>query len=422
MFRNLTCAAAVLLAAACASDSSSPTGSPDQSAAARAAAIATVPTYGSTFATSPVGSIPTAVLHDAQRNRDVEMTIEYPTRGGPYPVIIFSHGYGGTKESYTPLTEYWTSRGYICIKPQHADAGRLREFLHKRAEERRAQLEKDRAAGKKPPRRNAQQTADANQPPQPDPLAEAMWSSQTPADWENRARDIAFIIDSLDAIEQKYPEIAGKMQKTNIGVGGHSYGAFTTMLLAGATSSSVTARLADPRIKAALAMSPQGTGSFGLTPESWRNVKIPTMFMTGSLDVGGPNNDPKWRHEAFQYSPAGDKYFFSFVGGRHMTFTGGVGELTEDDYPTMQTVYAPQTDAMGNPIYGGGTAQSVRGTSRGETQFLRDRRIFNNARVVSAAFWDTYLKNDTAARDYLKAGGTLDQSYSGGQVIVIERK
>ena len=85
-------------------------------------------------------------------------------------------------------------------------------------------------------------------------------------------------------------------------------------------------------------------------------------------------------------------------------------------------VYAPQTDAMGNPIYGGGTAQSVRGTSRGETQFLRDRRIFNNARVVSAAFWDTYLKNDTAARDYLKAGGTLDQAYSGGQVIAIERR
>jgi predicted dienelactone hydrolase len=420
MFRKLTCAAAVVLFAACASDSSR-TNTPQETATSRAATMSALPGYGSDTA-FPVGSIPTAVLHDAQRNKDVLMTVEYPTRGGPFPVIVFSHGYGGTKEDYTPLTEYWTSRGYICIKPQHADAGALREIMTKRRAERRAQMEKDRAEGKPQPRRgrngDQQNPAAANQPPQPDPMAEALWTAQTPADWQNRVRDISFIIDSFDMLEQKYPELAGKLQKTNIGVGGHSYGAFTAMLLAGATSTSITARVADPRVKAALAMSPQGTGQLGVTAESWKNVTIPMLYMTGSLDVG-PGGDAKWRHEPFAYSPAGDKYFFSFVGGRHMTFTGGVGEVTDDDIP-MRSAYPQQTDIYGNPVNGG--YSQPRGTSRGENLFLRDRRIFNNAKIVAAAFWDAYLKNDTKAKDYIKTGGTLDKSYSSGDVLVIERK
>src|SRR5205814_9370355 len=65
----------------------------------------------------PVGAIPTGVVHDAQRNRDIDVVIEYPTRGGPYPVIVFSHGYGSSKNGYASLTEYWTSHCFACIKP-----------------------------------------------------------------------------------------------------------------------------------------------------------------------------------------------------------------------------------------------------------------------------------------------------------------
>src|SRR5258708_5035750 len=56
--------------------------------------------YSSSAGPVPVGAIPNAVLHDAQRNKDVGMVIEYPTRGGPHPIIIFSHGYGGSKNGY----------------------------------------------------------------------------------------------------------------------------------------------------------------------------------------------------------------------------------------------------------------------------------------------------------------------------------
>src|SRR5438128_11840194 len=83
--------------------------------------------YSADVGPSPVGVIPTTMLHDAQRNRDVEVSIEYPTRGGPFPVIVFSHGYGSSDRGYEPLIAYWTSYGYVCIRPSHADAGALRE-------------------------------------------------------------------------------------------------------------------------------------------------------------------------------------------------------------------------------------------------------------------------------------------------------
>src|SRR6202030_2992078 len=86
------------------------------------------PSYGFEMGTSPVGVIPSAILHDGARNKDLEVSIEYPTRGaGPFPIIIFSPGYGGSDHGYEGLISYWTSYGYVCIRPTHADAGALRD-------------------------------------------------------------------------------------------------------------------------------------------------------------------------------------------------------------------------------------------------------------------------------------------------------
>ena len=419
MFRKLFCAASVAVLVAC---SSQPATTP---------APATPTNSGTTAKPSllhylpdetmyPVGSIPNAVLHDAELNKDLAMTIEYPTRGGPYPVIVFSHGFGGSNTGYTPLTEYWAGHGYIVIKPSHADSGKLGPILEKRREERRAEMEKNRAEGRRERgSRNAQQGGPSTQSQQPDSLAEAIWSTQSPDDWVNRAKDISLILDNLNALEKKYPELGGRMDTSKIGVGGHSYGAFTAMMLSGMTSftGNVPVRAADPRVKAIVAFSPQGTGSLGLTQESWKDVKVPAMFITGSLDyvtVG----DAKPRHDAFAYSPAGDKYFISYNGARHMTFAGGIlGDISDEEIP-MRPV---------NGGYGGGNPQQpgmqpTRGTggASGSTLFQRDRRIFIAAKIASTAFFDAYLKNDTAAKDYLKPGGPLD-SYNMGDMTV-ERK
>jgi len=58
--------------------------------------------------------------HDPKRDRDVPVRIYSPTnRTGPFPVIIFSHGLGGTRDGYQYLGEYWAARGYVSVHVQH---------------------------------------------------------------------------------------------------------------------------------------------------------------------------------------------------------------------------------------------------------------------------------------------------------------
>ena len=358
-----------------------------------------------------VGSIPMATLHDAQRNKDLNMAIEYPTRGGPYPVIVFSHGYGSSSEGYVALTEYWTGHGYIVIKPSHADANLLRRILADRREARRARLEELRTSGKS---RKEIQAEEAKRPEET--IGESLWEKETPAAWENRAKDIELILDNLATLQDKYPELKGKMDTTKIGVAGHSYGAFTTMLVTGASSSKLNTAFNDPRIKAAIAMSPQGIGDqYGLTAESWKNVKTPILFMTGSLDSGIVNHDdPKWRHDPFQYSPAGDKYFISFEGARHTTFTGGLGIFGED-FEIGEATYTtrPMTDQYGRDVY---VQERTPGREKGENAFLRDRNIFSAIKSASLTFWDAYLKGDKSAKE--KVTGKDFEQLNGGHVTV----
>lgn len=329
-----------------------------------------VPTREAGYSTEPgpfaVGVIPEGVLHDAQRNKDLPFSVEYPIRGTNHPVIIFSHALGLSKSQYLGLSSYWASFGYVVIKPSHADAG------------------------------SAARLRDSATPPE----------AQTPQQWRDRARDISFIIDSFAQLEQQYPELAGKLDRSRVGVGGHSYGAFTTMLLAGATPfmNNAPIRLADPRIKAFLAMSPQGVdATTGLTAESWRDVRSPVLFMTGSADVSTRQADPaNWRRQAFENSPAGDKYFVSVEGAGTTSFTGQYTEPRPTDPRGMTNTNPPLSDP--NDPYGRQRAQIPQDPRRDRSSaaFERERFTFGTIRLVSLAFWDAYLQNRNEGREYLQ--------------------
>src|SRR5947199_6158498 len=72
---------------------------------------------------SPVGVIPTTLLHDAQRNKDVDISIEYPTRGsGPFPVIFDSKTYGISHRLGEALVANLPGYGYVVSRTVHADA------------------------------------------------------------------------------------------------------------------------------------------------------------------------------------------------------------------------------------------------------------------------------------------------------------
>jgi predicted dienelactone hydrolase len=340
----------------------------------------TIGTYNSDAGPSPVGVIPVATLHDAQRSKDLELSIEYPTRGGPFPVIVFSHGYGSSDRGYEPLISYWTSYGYVCIRPSHADAGTMRDTLREALERRPQQQQRQ---------RRTQPTSGQEQPRERNAM-EAIWDREREPQWRDRVLDVKLVLDSLDELERQFPELRGKMDHSRIGVGGHSYGAFTAMLINGArTFSNPPLSLADPRVRAAVVMSPQGTAANrGLTEQSWTEVRIPVMYMTGSLDRGATESEtPEWRKQAFEFSPAGDKYFVLIPGASHLSFTGGAGAIAFESTQTSPYGYGQRGNyPQQNPQRPAGFA---------------NRGPFNTIKITSLTFWDAYLKNDTGAREVL---------------------
>ena len=137
-------------------------------------------------------------------------------------------------------------------------------------------------------------------------------------------------------------------------------------------------------------MSPEGTAANrGLTEQSWTDVRIPVMYMTGSLDRGATESEtPEWRKQAFQFSPAGDKYFVLIPGASHLTFTGGTGAIAFEPMQTSPAGYGqrgsyPQQNPQQRPAV------------------FANRGTFNTIKITSLAFWDAYLKNDTTARELL---------------------
>jgi predicted dienelactone hydrolase len=355
----------------------------------------TIGNYNSDAGPSPVGVIPVAVLHDGQRNKDLELSIEYPTRGGSVPILVFSHGYGSSDRGYEALISYWTSYGYVCIRPAHADAGTAHDTLREALERRPERASRQRGA----------QTATVQPQPRERNTMEAIWDQQREPQWRDRVLDVKLVLDSLDELERQFPELRGKMDHSRIGVGGHSYGGFTAMLISGVRAfSNPPLSLADPRVRAAVVMSPQGTAANrGLTEQSWSEVRIPVMYMTGSLDRGATESEtPEWRRQAFEYSPAGDKYFVLISGASHLSFTGSTGALAFEPVPTSQYPYGQR----------GGMAQQ----NPQRPAVFANRAVFNTIKITSLAFWDAYLKNDTAARDFL----TPEKLQSSG--LTLEKK
>jgi predicted dienelactone hydrolase len=390
--KRLSLLAALLLALACSS------GNPPNASSTAAADKNTG--YSAAPGSEAVGVVPAAVLHDAQRNRDVTVSIQYPIKGGPYPLIIFSHGYGSSEQGYEQLVSYWTSNGYAVIRPRHADAGKAADAMRAVFGERTNQeRERRRRPTKEEMEKAAAQREEAER------RARAVeWESQREPQWTDRVRDLTLIIDGLDGLEQRFPELKGKIDHAKIGVAGHSLGALTAMLAGGATTSgNPPLTLGDPRVKAIIAMSPPGvTASLGLNAQSFAGIRIPAMFMTGSEDRGAaPNEDAQWRKTAFTNAAAGDKYFVLLPGAGHMTFAG---TYIPADIPQTSSIPIPQANPYppGDPrnpnpypVYEPGQRSS------GPVNPQSGRGAFNEIRVVSLAFWDAYLKGEAKGRELL---------------------
>jgi predicted dienelactone hydrolase len=319
-----------------------------------------------------VSTIPDLVLHDSARGKDLHVRIYCPQGRSAFPVIVFSHGAGGGQDVGPELMGYWASHGYIVIAPTHADSIRLRREQGQRAS-----------------------------------MTGILREFGTDADLRvSRVQDDSFIIDSLAQLAQLAPELAGKIDASHVGVGGHSAGAMTAMLIGGTTEDMAangaggpeTADLRDPRVDCILVLSGQGiTRNLSCFDQhSWAPLAIPMMVMTGSLDESTRTGQSSAsRCDPYKYAPAGNKFLLFIDGAAHMSFTGKA---------------AGKEGAGRGKLLGG-----LLGARNLDTvQDFDQQAIFTDVQMSSVAFWDAYLKGDPVARQWLQSDAIAN--YSGGQI------
>jgi predicted dienelactone hydrolase len=300
------------------------------------------------------------VLRDEKRGKNLLVTVCYPKEEGRFPVIVFSHGAGGSGEYYRPLVQFWVSHGYVCLLPTHADSLAL-----KTAGTRRATLEDLRET-----------------------VRDALTNRQG---WLNRPRDITFLLDSVREIDRKVPELRGKMDMQRVGMSGHSFGAFTTQAVGGATVTlpgESAQSLSDARPRAFLMLSGQGPGQMGLRESSWEHFTRPLMSVTGTLDRGAAGQGYRWRRRAFELAPAGDKYFVLIAGANHFSFDG-------------------------RDVEGGVLERALGVSAKGQ------EAISAYTKMITLAYWDAYLKDEPEAMAYLRSDRLRE--YSRG-AATMERK
>ncbi len=338
--------------------------SPPETAPGDAAASAKEPAKGYKPGKGPyeVRDISTITLRDEGRKKDLTLRVRAPRtpaptpavegKGevegkeaglGPWPVIIFSHGAGGSKDAFAELSAQWASQGYVVIHPTHSDS----------VQERRA--------------RGLPRTAN----PQ-----DIVANVKLP----ERMGDVTFVLDQLDEIAGKVEGLkdeTGKslIDKSRIGMAGHSAGAMTTQLAYGAkvkVGGLGRARsYADPRIKAAILISGQGLEKRMFDKESWSEISGPMMVFSGSLDTTSVSNEtPESRTHPYVYAKPGNKYLVFIEGATHGSYQGKGGERFLREEPTTDP------ELIGEIV-----------------------------RSATTAFWDAHLKSEPEAATYLKSDG-----------------
>jgi dienelactone hydrolase len=263
----------------------------------RFAAAALAFAAGLGFAREPAYEVPgqyKATSHDerwfdAHRNREVLLRLRLPDAPGSRPVVLFSHGLGGSIEGGRYWGEHWASHGFVVIHLQHPGSD---ERVWK---------------GARRPGVSLRAAASAEQ-------------------LLIRAKDVKFVLDELQRRADAGDATARLIDLRRIGLSGHSFGAVTTQAIAGQDYGSAARghELADARPRAFIAFSPSARNRSA----AWQFASIdrPFFSVTGTDDgrVGlGLGVVPELRLLPFAAMPPGDKFLLNLDGADHMIFNGG---------------------------------------------------------------------------------------------------
>ena len=178
-------------------------------------------------------------------------------RGGPFPLIVFGHGFATTPAPYAALMRAWVRAGYVVAAPLF-------------------------------PLENANAPGGPNE-----------------SDLVNQPRDMRFVIASLVAADAAPGPLQGLIEPGTVALAGHSDGGETALVAAYYT------RPLDPAIRAAVILSgaqmPSGAGAPGAgTP--------PLLATQGTADTVNPPSIT----DAFFRVAAAPKYLLALLGAAHL--------------------------------------------------------------------------------------------------------
>lgn len=229
-------------------------------------------------------------------DKELRVRAAFPSAGGAYPLILFSHGNNCSPGLYGGFADHWASHGYVVLQPTHMDSRDLGFSM----------------------------------------------KGKTLADMNNvvgsRPRDMQFILASLEELEKQIPGLAGKIDTGRLIAAGHSMGAGTAMVLNGVemTNPIDNFRLAsdENRFEALILISEPSNNRI-MPEEPWRLARVPTLIVSGTNDFSttgardGVKSKNAWRLPEEAARPDQPRHYLFMEGSDH--YFGGV--ICREDAP-----------------------------------------------------------------------------------------
>jgi predicted dienelactone hydrolase len=259
---------------------------PAAALAVAAPSLAFFPLHG--FASAAEFQIHDLDWFDDDRERPVPIRLYQPRISSfatPAPLIIFSHGIGGSRLGYSYLGSYWASHGLASLHVQHIGSDRSIWFGN------------------------------------PFNLVSRLQEAAQEKEALARVFDLRF------ALTQILRDPLGQAINPNqIIAAGHSYGANTTLLASGArvNRDNIPVELSDSRIKAAIVISAPRFYGQKSVDSILQPVRLPTLHITATEDniqIPGYFSGYPDRLAIFEAIGSERKALAVFEGGSHSMFT-----------------------------------------------------------------------------------------------------
>lgn len=242
----------------------------------------------------PTAAEPKPYIYGGPTKGHVAVGAAPRVEGGPYPFLVFSHGYGGSGLSAAFFTEALAARGWIVACPDHHDkhsAVRIRTGQEKNF---------DRVGFL----RDAQGIA-----------------ASGPGDRDKylyRLDGMSIVLGGMLTSGQFGKLIDGD----RIAVAGHSLGGFTALGMSGTIK-----ERHDHRIKAVLLYS-TGTGGYLFREDELSAVRIPSMLFMGEREEKQLRGSKTMRElsDGIFRNESPPKYFLEVKGASHFSFNNGFAD------------------------------------------------------------------------------------------------